>query len=163
MKYLLKVELDGDRKPVFIEHVNVNTGEVFYFARGYDGFIDTVSLEWVLENASDILNLSVDKNGNLHPKVPKVNSKKCACLISSYEVDDEGLYITAVALPSDSTGKTLVQFYAGCGVAPEIYLYGMEADIGLTQNALDEYTFEHIAEYKWNMLERYHDSIYKEC
>ena len=50
MKYLLKVELDGDRKPVFIEHVNVNTGEVFYFARGYDGFIDTVSLEWVLEN-----------------------------------------------------------------------------------------------------------------
>ena len=155
MKYLLKVELDANHIPVFEKHLNVNSGEEFYCARGYDGFMEQVDKEWVLENQSDILNLTVSDDGELLPKALENKVRKVQSLICSYEVDDSGYYIIAIACPSDSTDEVLVQFHVSSDAVPEVLIYGIEVNIDFTQEALEQFACEHIAEYKWAMLENY--------
>ena len=159
MKYLLKVELDANHIPVFEKHLNVNSGEEVYFAKGYDGFIDSVSREWIVENASEILNLTVSDDGELIPKVLENKVRKAESLICSYEVDDSGYYIIAIACPSDSTDEVLVQFHVSSDAVPEVLIYGIEVNIDFTQEALEQFACEHIAEHKWAMLENYFDCI----
>ena len=155
MKYLLKVELDANENPIFEKHLNVNSGEEVYFARGYDGFIEQVDKKWVLENHSDILNLTISDDGELLPKAPENKVRKAESLICSYEVDDSGYYIIAVACQPDSTDEVFVQFHVSKDAAPEVLIHGVEVDIVFTQEALEQFAYEHIAEYKWTMLEYY--------
>lgn len=155
MKYLLKVELDANCNPIFEKHLNVNSGEEVYFARGYDGYIEQVDKKWILENRTEILNLTVSDDGELLPKAPENKVRKAESLICSYEVDDSGYYIIAIACPSDSTDEVLVQFHVSSDAVPEVLIYGIEVNIDFTQEALEQFAYEHIAEYKWTMLEYY--------
>ena len=155
MKYLLKVELDANENPIFEKHLNVNSGEEVYFARGYDGFEEQVDRKWILENCSEILNLTISDDGEFLPKILENKVRKAQSLISSYEVDDSGYYIIAVACPSDSTDEVLVQFHVSSDAVPEVLIYGIEVNIDFTQEALEQFACEHIAEYKWAMLENY--------
>lgn len=155
MKYLLKVELDANGNPVFEKTGCENSDREIFFARGYDGFIDSVSREWIVENASEILNLTISDDGEFLPKILENKVRKAQSLISSYEVDDSGYYIIALACPSDSTDDVYVQFHVSMDATPEVMLYGIEVDIDFTQEALDKFTCEHIAEHKWTMLENY--------
>ena len=155
MKYLLKVELDANHIPVFEKHLNVNSGEEFYCAKGYDGFREQVDKEWVLENQTDILNLSISDDGEFLPKTLENKIRKAQSLICSYEVDDSGYYIIAVACQSDSTDEVLVQFHVSSDAVPEVLIYGIEVGINFTQEALEQFACEHIAEHKWIMLENY--------
>ena len=155
MKYLLKVELDNDGNPVFEKTGCENSEREIFFARGYDGFIDSVSREWIVENASEILNLTISDDGEFLPKILENKVRKAESLICSYEVDDSGYYIIAIACPSDSTDEVLVQFHVSSDAVPEVLIYGIEVNIDFTQEALEQFACEHIAEYKWAMLENY--------
>lgn len=155
MKYLLKVELDANCNPIFEKHLNVNSGEEVYFARGYDGYIEQVDKKWILENRTEILNLTVSDDGELLPKALENKVRKAHSLICSYEVDDSGYYIIAVACQSASTDEVLVQFHVSSDAVPEVLIYGIEVDIEFTQEALEKFACEHIAECKWTMLENY--------
>ena len=155
MKYLLKVELDANENPIFEKHLNVNSGEEVYFAKGYDGFEEQVDRKWILENCSEMLNLTVSDDGELIPKAPENKVRKAESLICSYEVDDSGYYIIAVACQPDSTDEVFVQFHVSSDAVPEELIYGIEVNIDFTQEALEQFACEHIAEYKWAMLENY--------
>ena len=159
MKYLLKVELDANCNPVFEKHLNVNSGEEVYFARGYDGYIEQVDKKRILENRTEILNLTVSDDGELLPKALENKVRKAHSLICSYEVDDSGYYIIAVACQSASTDEVLVQFHVSSDAVPEVLIYGIEVDIEFTQEALEKFACEHITEHKWTMLENYFTCI----
>lgn len=159
MKFLLKVELDGNRKPVILKRFDNDSGKTLYFVKGYDAHLFTRDEEWVLKNASNILNLSVGENGVLIPIPPKETITKQSCLICSYEVDEAGIYIMAIATLEKSSDKVLVSFYVSNDGAPEIYLYGIETSIAMTQEALDNFLAEYIGNNKWYMLENYYDAI----
>ena len=108
-----------------------------------------------MENCSEILNLTVSDDGELIPKALENKVRKAESLICSYEVDDSGYYIIAIACPSDSTDEVLVQFHVSSDAVPEVLIYGIEVNIDFTQEALEQFACEHIAEYKWAMLENY--------
>lgn len=155
MKYTLKVCLDDNCNPVFEKYINVNSGEEYFFARSHDGFLKQIDKDWILKNQSDIRNLIVSDKGEFIPKILENKVEKVQSLISSYEVDDAGVYIIAVACPSDSSDKVFVQFHVSNDVCPEVLLYGVEANIALTQESLDKFVYLHISEHKWDMLRRY--------
>lgn len=159
MKYLLKVELNNDGKPVFEKVTNVNSGEIRYFARGNDGFIEMVDEQWVINNSDDILNLFITVDGDFVPVVVRENISKHHPLICSYEIDDDGVFFIAIASCSSHSDKVVVHFYGSSDEAPEVHLYGIEADIDFTQDALEKFACEHISEYKWSMFENYYARI----
>ena len=156
MKYLLKVELDNDGNPVFEKVTSVNSGEISYFARGNDGFIEMVDEQWVINNLDDILNLSVTVDGDFVPERVKENISKHHSLICSYEIDNDGVFFIAIASRSNDSDKVMVNFYGSSDEAPEVHLYGIEADIDFTQDSLEKFACEHISEHKWSMFENYY-------
>lgn len=156
MKYLLKVELDNDGNPVFEKVTNVNSGEISYFARGNDGFIEMVNEQWIHNNCEDIQNLFITVDGDFVPVVVRENISKHHSLICSYEIDDDGVFFIAIASRSSHSDKVVVNFYGSSDEAPEVHLYGIEADIDFTQDALEKFACEHISEHKWSMFENYY-------
>ena len=156
MKYLLKVELNNDCKPVFEKVTNVNSGNISYFARGNDGFIEMVDEQWVINNSDDILNLFITVDGDFVPVVVRENISKHHPLICSYEIDNDGVFFIAIASRSSHSDKVVINFYGSSDEAPEVHLYGIEADIDFTQDALEKFACEHISEHKWSMFENYY-------
>ena len=156
MKYLLKVELDNDGNPVFEKVTNVNSGEISYFARGNDGFIEMVNEQWIHNNCDDILNLFITVEGDFALVSVSESISKRHSLICSYEIDNDGVFFIAVASRSNDSDKVVVNFYGSSDEAPEVHLYGIEADIDFTQDALEKFACEHISEHKWSMFENYY-------
>lgn len=77
------------------------------------------------------------------------------CYENGYLWHGEEYYIIAVACQPDSTDEVFVQFHVSRDAAPEVLIHGIEVDIEFTQEALEKFACEHIAEYKWTMLENY--------